>query len=805
MFRSFQWYFLVVLLAAAGASLPRIARAQAVLPRAGQSFSFGIIEGAYSLPDSVLYLQQTSLTLTVVSAYSGCGIVTSPSGYTQDFSFAPGAPTIIDLPLNLMHLNDLGKTEKGLLVHTTAPVNLVFHDYLPYAGDASQILPDLALDTSYVTCGWGIWDDPSDSEHDLEEFIVTASADSTFVTITPSVRTMLNQQDSVPFTVMLNRGECYIVKADTSDHPSDPSLSGSTVHSTKPVSVISGLTCAYVPVAVEACNELMDELIGKKWWGSHFFVQPLDRNDSGGEIVLTSSNDFVAKLNGNSINSLHGRIATQFVGTLEIHTVDAQNNPFPVELHQLTRSYSYCDSGYGDPSLVTVLDTTYYSDTALWNTPSFFFSHSVPIVCPTADLGIATLDGKALNQLGVPTTVINGSSFSALNPPVRSGVHEIISPVPVFAVPSGFYDADAYTFVAGTAGAELPRDTVDHSLILQADSAMTCSEFNVTASLNTPIQTSEGVITFTITIDYDPKTLHLLAINPLALLQNASFTVDTSIAGTVTIKIIGKPLITGSNLFQLVFEAWKSTAATTVALNSGATTLCGDDTEFVSSNPAIFAVHPSPDTLRRQFLIANTNAVLCQPFTVTISTDSLVQPTDELVLSEIVVSFNPATEQFQGVTPANLIGSHGFVVNLQTPGEMKMILTPATQVVGGKSVILIKFTPQMVVASDTIRAQIYFLHCGDTFSRSLIITFPIAQNIALVSPLALLFDTIVTCLPHDTGIVIWDSSCLPLTLTSVTFTGTDWTVLSGRANRCRFPRSFKVMMAYPFLFGSILR
>lgn len=135
------------------AAFPCVGNAQAMLPRAGQSFSFGIIDGPYTFADSDSYLQGTTLILTVVSDYSGCGLVTSPSGYSQPFTFAPGTPSIINLPMDLIHLNDLGKTNKGLLVHTSEPVNLVLHDYVQFGGDASQILPDAAMDTSYVTCG----------------------------------------------------------------------------------------------------------------------------------------------------------------------------------------------------------------------------------------------------------------------------------------------------------------------------------------------------------------------------------------------------------------------------------------------------------------------------------------------------------------------------------------------------------------------------------------------------------------------------------------------------------------------------
>src|ERR1700733_1497668 len=102
--------------------LPMTVRAQTTqLPRAGRSFNFGIIEG----PDNLLgdsAQSQTTLALTVVSQYEGCGILLSPSGYEMDFSFAPGTPTVITLPYSLMLLNDLGKSNKGIIVKTTEPV-----------------------------------------------------------------------------------------------------------------------------------------------------------------------------------------------------------------------------------------------------------------------------------------------------------------------------------------------------------------------------------------------------------------------------------------------------------------------------------------------------------------------------------------------------------------------------------------------------------------------------------------------------------------------------------------------------------
>src|SRR5579883_367306 len=414
---------LVLVLAFAMLSATSRVKAQSVLSRAGRAFTFGIIEG----PDNLLgdsARSATKLTLTVVSQYSGCGVVQSPNGFIQNFNFISGAPTVIDLPYNLLQIHDLGKSNKGILVKTTEPVDLFLHDYVPYAGDGTQLLPDDALDTSYVTFGWGIWDDPADVEHNNCEFVVTAPYDGTVVTITPSVNTMAGEQANVPITVTLNQGESYIVKADTSDHPSDPSLSGSTIHSTKPVSVISGLTCAYVPLKAESCNELMDELVGKKWWGTHFFAPPIGAIDTVVEVVLTSDQPFVASINDGFVGSVNNRIRALAAGSAEINIYSQTGGPPPlVEAHQLAQGNEVAVKGFlggvSDPTLVTLLDTAFYTDTLLWSTPSFgTFQNWAPLVFPTSAYNAIELDGKPLSSLGVAPIVIHNSEYSAITPSV---------------------------------------------------------------------------------------------------------------------------------------------------------------------------------------------------------------------------------------------------------------------------------------------------------------------------------------------------------------------------------------------------
>jgi hypothetical protein len=149
---------LLVLLAVAMAGPTSAARAQSPVPTAGTHFTFGIVEG----PDAAVTPGelQSELYLTVLSPYDGCGLITSPSGYSQQFSFAANVPMRVGLDYGLMQTFELGKSKKGLLLRTSQPVNAYFHDWTKSGGDATQIFPDEALDTSYVVGGWGLYNDP---------------------------------------------------------------------------------------------------------------------------------------------------------------------------------------------------------------------------------------------------------------------------------------------------------------------------------------------------------------------------------------------------------------------------------------------------------------------------------------------------------------------------------------------------------------------------------------------------------------------------------------------------------------------
>jgi len=414
--------------------------AQSKLPRCGQDFTFGVIEGAERL---VRDTEADHIRLTILSASDGDGSYSSPSGPNGVFTFKAGTPTVIVLPLDLIQINDLGKTSKGILIHTSVPVNIIFQNTLSMAGDATQLYPDEALDTAYVVSNWGLFNDPG--EDNRSEFLISATKDNTHLTIVPSVNTLLGQQAGVPFTVSLMRGETYIVKADSTCLPLLRSLWGSTISSDHPVSVIVGVTCAYVPLSFESCNELVDELLGKKWWGTKFFVQPPGPGVPY-KILITSDTIVAGAIDGDEFILYDHKAELQSTkpAFIEINA--------PAELHLLSFGSFSAVGGRSDPSMVSVLPMAESIDTLLWNTAAVGdgAKHYASIVYPTADASYVILDNKPIFMRSERPVPFRDSSRSSLLTEISEGTHTLISAVPVSVLAFGFSTADAYSFIPGT-------------------------------------------------------------------------------------------------------------------------------------------------------------------------------------------------------------------------------------------------------------------------------------------------------------------------------------------------------------------
>jgi hypothetical protein len=613
--------------------LPEANASAQVMPRAGTHFTFGIPEGPDALVDPQLGTGTSILTLNIVSLYEGKGVISSPNGFCQEFTFSSNVVTTIALPNSFMHLKDLGKTNKGIVIRTSQPVNIVFHDFLEEAGEATQIYPDDALDTSYRVTSWGIFDDPGEDNH--SQFIITATADNTDITIVPSVKVMGNHPARVPILTTLNQGECYIVKADTSGVPYQVSLVNSTIHSSKPVSVIAGITCGYVPLGIESCNQMLDEILPKKITDTIFYVVPLLDTLVQNTVLFTSDSAsfWVKSTNGTISGSINGRVELQ-INKPQMFTVTA-----PAQCFLLSEG-SWVQNN-GDPSMVSILPRNQYSDTVLWYTPDFSdqgipFNHFVSVIYPKASEGTVLLDGKPISSVATPQKIFLSPMAGAVAI-IKPGMHRITSPVPIFATASGFTIADAYSFVTGTIAPKLPEDTLPLFLNLTSTDARTCRDFDV--AITSSFLAQDSIKNVELTMSYDPNVLKIVSIQLGPLAQGGQWVSDTRTPGTITIDASClSPFSATGAVTTVTFATGPSVTTTTISASLKASkggSVYGTIRGSVTKDINILEIR---DTIKAAFSIDAGHAQFSRLDTATVRLTSV--PNEAVNQIDLLVSYN---------------------------------------------------------------------------------------------------------------------------------------------------------------------
>ena len=202
-------------------------------------------------------------TSNVTATIDGGGLTASIS-----LVVAPGDVAVQTLPwISVLYFGSALVHGGAYHVTTTAPVTVYQFNPLQYvsgaeyseSNDASLLLPVAALDGDYVVASY-----PTNSFNAPGFLAVTATEDNTTVTIT----TRSNAQGGggappfvagVPQDVVLSRGDVLQLDGPVYDGGADD-LTGSLVSANKPVQVISGHECTFVPLDTPYCDHIEETM-----------------------------------------------------------------------------------------------------------------------------------------------------------------------------------------------------------------------------------------------------------------------------------------------------------------------------------------------------------------------------------------------------------------------------------------------------------------------------------------------------------------------------------------------------------------
>jgi hypothetical protein len=316
----------------------------------------------------------------------------------------------------------LGKTKAeipaGCQVIDPNKGKCVPHDQLPdnakclsYSNDASLLLPANALTTNYTALSW-----PSQSEQGK-------STGSSFVAITATedgtVLEVRSAQEIAPGAglpasgtgkVTLDRGDVLELVA-----AADKDLSGTRLRSDKPVQVIAGQSCAYVPdSATGTCDHLEEAMLPEDTLGAKYVVTM--------PVLLTFPQDqtptpFVMRLSAvlddTTIDfepAVHTPITLKAGGISDVllegdaikNVLVKANRPFQVATFMVGQEALPGGSILGDPSMSMAIPVEQFRDTYLFTAPT------------TYDLNFATVIAKQGVNVRIDGMLLPASDFTAV-------------------------------------------------------------------------------------------------------------------------------------------------------------------------------------------------------------------------------------------------------------------------------------------------------------------------------------------------------------------------------------------------------
>ncbi len=345
--------------------------------------------------------------------------------------------------------------------------------------DAWLVLPTDALGTDYVVSTYA-----SSAEADTNrlftsftgaypsQFLVVATEDSTLVTAQLSVDRSASAPGSFR-SVLLQRGDAYLVQAFVSAQRQNDDLTGSRVRATKPIAVLGAHYRAQVPIISEQASRdcLVEQLPSTDVWGKRVVVPPLvppsdirrtSQRDVALVRILASSTKTGLTINGNPVVVL-GAGAYLDVPLVDEPLDIIATEPVLVTIIDRSANRQNGAGRSGDPSLIVVPPVEQYlssyrvtSIEPRLSGAAFYTQHRISCIVPLSHASSLTLDGVAA-PAAVP---IPGTTLGYVQCLVARGIHRLSCDTTFGIIVYGYGPAESYGYTGGMAFERLYRPVV---------------------------------------------------------------------------------------------------------------------------------------------------------------------------------------------------------------------------------------------------------------------------------------------------------------------------------------------------------
>ena len=176
-------------------------------------------------------------------------------------------------------------------------VTVIGQDLLPNTGDTFLSLPIVDLGSLHLVYYGVSVPKQSDSASEFNSTIlVVGTQNCTIINLTVTQPVTISDSNS---TIDLTAGKQYsfvINRLQTVLIGSVDDLTGTKIVTNKPVSVLSGHQCAYIPTHIKKCNHLVEQVPPTIVWGKVYYTAPLATRMSYTIKVLAAYNSTVVDI-----------------------------------------------------------------------------------------------------------------------------------------------------------------------------------------------------------------------------------------------------------------------------------------------------------------------------------------------------------------------------------------------------------------------------------------------------------------------------------------------------------------------------
>ncbi len=390
--------------------------------------------------------------LLITSTVNTSGFIANPNtSYSVPFTVSANSFTVIDIP-PIESVNTITNTvlAKGFIVTSDDPISLMAFNGGRASSDAALIYPLETLGTEYIVTTWGRAFFTNNFNFPPAA-LITATENNTELEITPTQELTNNQLPGIPYTIVLNKGETYVV-AGKED------ISGTiirVINGNKPVAVFCGQRGVSIPLGFSYADHIFEQINPVSKLGKEF-ISPVLKSRGKNILKLVSPyNNCVINADGNYLTTLNRG---------QVFKYETDNTPKyiqssePIQLGLFGTSYNYDSlqkNDMGDPTFIIVQPIQQLVKEANFIAGKFdsISIHNICVICPTVNISTAIFDGVNIGNLFTPVPGNTSFSIAAFN--ITEAKHTIRNPYGFTAYVHGYGFHQAYSYCAGSAVNEI--------------------------------------------------------------------------------------------------------------------------------------------------------------------------------------------------------------------------------------------------------------------------------------------------------------------------------------------------------------